>query len=295
MKPLLACKVTNLNTLQYPLFTSEKLDGIRCLIKDGVAYSRTLKPIRNKYIQSILGRPELHGLDGELIVGEPNASDCMRKTNSGVMSIEGEPDFTYYTFDIWDRPSTRYKSAYLSLIGKSWDIGDSRIKVIPQVKALNVSDVERHEQTALDMGFEGLMLRSIDGMYKFGRATAKEGILFKLKRYLQEEAIVIGYEQLFRNENDPEINELGYTQRSSAKDGLIGLPMLGALIVRGKFNNTVTDFPIGTGFTYAEREHLWQDRAGLIGKIVTYKFFPIGSKEKPRNSVFVSFRDREDL
>jgi len=295
MKPLLACKVTNLNTLQYPLFTSEKLDGIRCLIKDGVAYSRTLKPIRNKYIQSILGRPELHGLDGELIVGEPNASDCMRKTNSGVMSIEGEPDFTYYVFDIWDRPGTRYKSAYLALIGKCWDIGDSRIKVLPQVKALNVSDVERHEQAALDMGFEGLMLRSIDGAYKFGRATAKEGSLFKLKRYLQEEAVVIGYEQFFRNENDPEINELGYAQRSSAKDGKIGLPMLGALIVRGTFNNIAVTFNIGTGFTLSEREQLWKDRAGLIGKIVTYKFFPTGSKEKPRHPVFVSFRDEEDL
>ena len=295
MKPLLACKINNLSELNYPLFTSEKLDGIRCLIKDGVAYSRTLKPIRNKYIQSILGRAELHGLDGELIVGEPDASDCMRKTNSGVMSIEGEPDFTYYVFDIWDRPGTRYKSAYLSLIGKSWDIADSHIKVLPQVKAYNVSDVERHEQTALDMGFEGLILRSIDGAYKFGRATAKEGSLFKLKRYLQEEAVVIGYEQLFRNENDPEINELGYTQRSSAKDGKIGLPMLGALIVRGTFNNTVVTFNIGTGFTLSEREQLWKDRAGLVGKIVTYKFFPTGSKEKPRHPVFVSFRDKEDL
>lgn len=295
MKPLLACKVTDLNALQYPLFTSEKLDGIRCLIKNGVAYSRTLKPIRNKYIQSILGRAGLHGLDGELIVGEPNASDCMRKTNSGVMSIEGEPDFTYYIFDIWDRPGTRYKSAYLSLIGRSWDSAESRIKVLPQIKAHNVNDVERHEQTALDMGFEGLMLRSINGAYKFGQATAKEGSLFKLKRYLQEEAVVIGYEQLFRNENDPEINELGYTQRSSAKDGKIGLPMLGALIVRGTFNNTVVSFNIGTGFTLFEREQLWKDRAGLVGKIVTYKFFPTGSKEKPRNPVFVSFRDREDL
>lgn len=295
MKPLLACKVTDLSKLTYPLFSSEKLDGIRCVIKDGVAYSRTLKPIRNKYIQSILGRPELNGLDGELIVGEPNASDCMRKTNSGVMSIEGEPDFTYHVFDIWDRPGTRYKSAYLSLIGKSWDIAEPRIQVLPQVKAYNVSDVERHEQAALDMGFEGLILRSIDGLYKFGRATEREGYLFKLKRYLQEEAVVIGFEQFCRNENDPEINELGYTQRSSAKDGMALLPLLGALIVRGNFNNTSTTFNIGTGFTLSEREQLWKNRAWLIGKIVTYKFFPTGSKEKPRHPVFVSFRDEDDL
>lgn len=79
MKPLLACNApANLNSLPYPLFASVKLDGIRCVIKDGVALSRTLKPIRNQYIQSLLGRPEFNGLDGELIVGDPAASDCMR-------------------------------------------------------------------------------------------------------------------------------------------------------------------------------------------------------------------------
>lgn len=110
MKPLLACPTpANLNSLPYPLFASEKLDGIRCIIKDGIALSRTLKPIRNRYIQSILGRPELNGLDGELIVGDPAASDCMRKTNSGVMSFDGEPDFAYYVFDIWNRPGIQYK------------------------------------------------------------------------------------------------------------------------------------------------------------------------------------------
>lgn len=294
MKPLLACNApANLNSLPYPLFASVKLDGIRCVIKDGVALSRTLKPIRNQYIQSLLGRPEFNGLDGELIVGDPAASDCMRRTNSGVMSFEGEPDFRYYVFDIWSRPGVQYKDALETLPKVA---NHPNIEVLQQYTAKTSNEVEAIEQAALDDGHEGIILRRPDGTYKYGRSTAKEGYLFKLKRYLQEEAVVIGFEPLHHNDNEPTTNALGYTQRSSTKDGKIDLPLLGALIVKGKFgeyDNVV--FNIGTGFTLYEREMLWQNRAGLVGKIVTYKFFPTGSKDKPRHPVFVSFRGEDDL
>ena len=36
------------------LFVSPKLDGIRGLVKDEVLVSRSLKPIRNGYVQSII-------------------------------------------------------------------------------------------------------------------------------------------------------------------------------------------------------------------------------------------------
>ena len=47
---------------------SPKLDGIRCMIQDGIALSRSLKPIRNEHVQYILGREIFNGLDGELII-----------------------------------------------------------------------------------------------------------------------------------------------------------------------------------------------------------------------------------
>ena len=295
MKPLLACSAPeNLNSLPYPLFASEKLDGIRCVIKDGIALSRTLKPIRNRYIQSILGRPELNGLDGELIVGDPAASDCMRKTNSGVMSFDGEPDFAYYVFDIWDRRGAKYKDVK----GILPSICVKHPKTVALLHRLchNATDVESYEREALDEGFEGLILRRPDGTYKYGRSTAKEGFLYKLKRYHQDEAAIIGYEALEHNDNIPEINELGYTHRSSSADGKIKLPLLGALVVEGKFQDfSKVTFNIGTGFTMAERETFWQQRDTLIGQIVTYKVFPTGSKDRPRHPVFVSFRDASDL
>ena len=83
IKPLLACEVP-LEDVKFPVYVSTKLDGIRCLIIDGVAYSRSLKPIRNKFIQSIIGKQEYNGLDGELIVGNVYDKDVFQKTTSGV-------------------------------------------------------------------------------------------------------------------------------------------------------------------------------------------------------------------
>ena len=86
IKPLLACEVP-LEQVRLPVYVSTKLDGIRCVIIDGVAYSRSLKPIRNKYIQSIIGNEKYNGFDGELVVGDIYDKDVFQKTTSGVMSV----------------------------------------------------------------------------------------------------------------------------------------------------------------------------------------------------------------
>jgi DNA ligase-1 len=117
----------------------------------------------------------------------------------------------------------------------------------------------------------------------------------KLKRYIQEEAVVIGYESLQHNANDAELNALGYTQRSTAQAGKIDLPLLGALLVRGMYQGTLTNFRVGTGFTFEERAALWEQREGLVGKTITYKLFPMGSKDRPRHPAFISFRSQDDL
>ena len=49
--------------LRYPLYGSYKLDGIRASVQDGVLLSSTLKPIPNRELQTLWGRPEFNGLD----------------------------------------------------------------------------------------------------------------------------------------------------------------------------------------------------------------------------------------
>lgn len=281
----------NLNALPFPLWASTKLDGIRCIVKDGVAYSNSLKPIRNKFVQAELSRKELNGLDGELIVGEPNAWDCMRKTNSGVMSFDGEPDFKFHVFDRWNRSGKQYIDAYEQLS----TIQHPRVELVRQRGITNAVDLEALEQSVLDDGYEGLILRRPDGMYKYGRSTLREGYLIKLKRYHQAEAVIVGVTPLCHNFNPPALNELGYTHRSASQAGKVEMNLLGALLVKGFFDGVMTAFEVGTGFTLNERARFWRERKELIGKFITYKFFPIGSKDRPRHPVFISFREQDDL
>lgn len=294
MRPMLAAKTPeDLKILKFPLYAAPKLDGIRCLI-DRVPVSRKYKLIPNRFIQEVLSHPNLQGLDGELCVGEPNATDCMRKTSSGVMSQSGEPDFTYQVFDRWDRGNISFES----VINALREVNHSRVKVVPQRIIYNLNELEQVEKFYLDEGYEGLVLRSLSGPYKQGRSTHKEGYLVKLKRYTHAEGTVIGYHPLQRNYNEAALDNLGYTKRSKAAEGMVDYPLLGSLILKTKnpYNDElVVDFKVGTGWTLKEREDLWKVRDSLIGTIVTYKFFPKGTKERPREGVFCAFRSPDDL
>ena len=75
-KPTLAI-AADFKKLVYPVYASPKLDGIRCSIVDGKALSRSLKAIPNAHISRLLSCPELDGLDGELIIGEPTSMPPM--------------------------------------------------------------------------------------------------------------------------------------------------------------------------------------------------------------------------
>lgn len=287
-KPMLAVNADP-NALQFPVLVSPKLDGIRCLIIDGVALSRSLKPIPNAHVQSLFGRHEYNGLDGELICGDPTAEDCYLATNSAVMSRGGTPDVQLHAFDRHD-----LDLPFDVRLARVHDFeGHRDIKPVRHLWAQSHGDLTRIEELALDEGFEGVMLRKPDGPYKQGRSTAKEGWLLKLKRFTDSEAVIVGFEELMHNGNEAKKDALGHTERSSHKENLVGMATLGALVVRDV--NTQIEFNIGTGFTAATRAEIWANREALIGTMVKYKHFEVGAKDKPRFPVYLGPRDERDM
>ena len=288
-KPLLAAaadfKLLNFNRV---VWLSAKLDGIRAIVKDGVVLSRSLKPIPNKHVQALFGVPALNGYDEELIVGEPHSPTCYRDTNSGVMSVEGEPKVTFYVFDRWDMPELEYADRYrlVESIGP-------RVEIVPQHPVDGIRDVAALEEQHLALGYEGVMLRYSTGLgsyYKYGRSTAREGTLLKVKRFTDAEAVVIGVEEEMANMNEATTNALGRTERSSHAENKVGKGRLGALICQTPEGIT---FRIGTGFDAADRESLWG--AALEGRFVKYKHFDVGAKTAPRFPVFLGWRDPVDM
>ena len=59
LRPLLATEVKYLKDLKLPMLASIKLDGIYALIVDGVIYSRSFKPIKNKHVQKLFDPTKL--------------------------------------------------------------------------------------------------------------------------------------------------------------------------------------------------------------------------------------------
>lgn len=297
MKPMLAATVTDTATLPYPLLLSAKLDGVRCLIINGVAMSRSLKPIPNKHVQYLFGRQMFNGLDGELIIGDPAAQDVFNKTSSGVMSQDGEPEVTFNVFDDFrTAPGTIFEERLASVAERTVPKArhDSNLVMVSHNIVHHENHLLAREEAYLAAGYEGVMLRHLDGMYKFGRSTLREAWLMKLKRFADGEAIVTGFTELMHNANEATTNELGRTKRSGHKANLVGRGVLGALKVRDM--ETGIEFELGTGFTSDDRIRLWVWKDNeLMGKIVKYKHQLTGVKDKPRFPVFLGFRDRSDL
>lgn len=286
-KPMLSGKAER-DKIQFPVLASPKLDGIRLLVMNGAAMSRSLKPLPNKFVQACLGRPEFEGFDGEIVVGPANAPDVYRRTNSAVMSIEGEFEFSYMVFDRHDRPDLPFRER---LPPVTYEGEGFRVETLQHTRIHNLEELSAYQAQALGDGYEGVMIRDQEGPYKMGRSTVKEGWLLKMKAFDDAEAEVIGVQEEMANMNEATTDALGHTKRSSHKENKVGKGRMGALIVRG-LNGPYegVEFNIGTGFDTADREADWP-----VGEVVTYKYFAHGALSRPRHPVFLRRRAREEV
>ena len=286
-RPLLAHNALEC-PLKFPLLASPKIDGIRCIIWNGTPVSRTLKPIPNDYIRSMLTDLP-NGLDGELVVG-----NTFQESTSGIMSQSGEPDFHFWVFDQAQAPRFTYTERMSIAMQQlkalpSWQ--QKYIDWLPQTLISEREDLVDFEQKTLSAGYEGVMLRDPQSKYKFGRSTPKEGILGKIKRFEDAEATIVGVVPLMRNFNKATKNALGLTQRSNDAINKHPDELLGAL--ECKSPNWLETFEIGTGFTEAMRRQLWREPP--IGQLAKFRYLPHGTLYKPRHPVFLGLRSPFDV
>ena len=297
IKPLLSCEVP-LDKVKFPIYISTKFDGIRALVIDSVVYSRSLKPIRNKHVQKLFGKPEYNGFDGELIVGDIYAKDVFQKTTSGVMSEDGTPDVTFHVFDLWNTPELVYEERlrnlydYLLDYETVCDLNNFKgVSAVMNNKCYNQEDLEFFLNHEKNVGGEGLIGRSPNGVYKYGRSTPKEQFSMKFKFFQQEDFEVVGFNERMHNTNEQKRDELGYAERSSAKEGLVPTDTLGSLVL--KYNDTT--FSCGTGFDDKLRKEIWNNKELYLGKLASIRYMSVGSKDLPRVPSFIGFRHTEDI
>ena len=288
-KPMLAGKCERPDSLSFPVLATPKLDGIRCLKINGRALTRSFKPVSNRFTRGWIEANLPDGLDGELIVRGTTFSE----TAGHIGRESGEPDFTFAVFDyVSDGVDVPYACRMQEL--KRLPEFAHVEKILP-VEIRDAVQLGEYEEQCLSQGYEGVMIRTPESPYKCGRSTEREGWLLKIKRFDDDEAVVLETYEGLSNLNPAERDAFGRTKRSSCKENKVGRGELGGFVVR--VMSTGVEFRLGYNHVLGgiDRVTLWEQRASLPGKIVKFMHQPSGAKEAPRFPKFVGFREAWDL
>lgn len=277
-----------------PLWASDKEDGIRAHVcpKRGPLTGQ-MKPIPNEWVRRMLDLKRAEHLDGELIAIDCEGGDCeFNDTQSAIMTRAGKPAFEFRVFDcyenIYDPYHVRNKRA-IEKVKALRQAGFHHMRWLAQTPIRCIRDLENREEDALTRGKEGIMLRDPNGWYKEGRSTLREGYLLKVKRFTDDEAIVVNVYEEMENCNPAKRNERGLTQRSKHKAGLKGKGCVGKLVCHWRNH----EIYIGSGLTDLQKQMWWDKPHLIVGKTITFKYQQFGMKKGglPRAPIFKSIRD----
>lgn len=271
---------------------TQKLDGHRCLTMvkpDGSIVSFTRKG------QQIDGLSELHqsikafvdqnqavltqfadgiAFDGEMLLKNPDnlTTGELFQATSVVLKRDGEKhDVQYHLFDIVPLPEfldAKQSSADYVTRRSVLDhlIGTDLVAPIKALATITKADIPAWSKVAVDNGWEGVMLNTVDGHYKKTRSPQ----LLKVKKMHTADLPVIGFTQA----------ETGTFAGS-----------LGALDVQLDEDNVLQ---VGSGFTEAMRDEIWNHQDKYLNVMVEVQYFEVTENKKGEKSlrfpVFKQFR-----
>lgn len=295
LKPHLACDA-DLGKLAYPCILMPKIDGVRSVNFDGHLTGRTLKRHGNYLVNNRFDGDEFKFLDGEMAFGGLTDSDLCRKTSSKLSRID-DPDISKLTWNIFDylrSPNSHYIARLQQLEEYLYKLNDPKIKIVHYKQCKNLDELLEYETECLNLGFEGLIIRDPYARHKNGRCTVREGAYLRLKRFIESEAIVSEIIEGESNNNDAVINKLGQTERSSKKEGMVKNGMVGSMLCLDCVTGQLITVAPGK-MTHNERIRYFKNPKSLIGKVIKYKYFPVGIKDLPRFPTFQCIRSQADF
>jgi ATP-dependent DNA ligase len=267
-------KPLTLDTLEeldnYPYYVQPKLDGIRCVVNEGKAYSNTLKEIPNKNIRKYFADyfTTKYFTDGELYI----RGKSFNEIQSVVMSEDADDsEICYVIFDSAidedHLKSADYRhrlpwfESSICFTTKTFPVGSYFCH--------NISEAITAENDYIRLGYEGIVIRHISSMYKFGRATKD---FYKFKRLEDAEARIIDTVELMHNGNDKFYDERNLAKRSSHKDNKYSSGMAGSLQVigvNGKYKDKIFFVSLGS-CSHRERRWYLQEAKSNKDRIITY-------------------------
>jgi len=275
-KPMLAHKYDDKRVdWSQPVYIQPKLDGVRCLITQSGAFSRTGKQFKNiNHIELSLNRffdqhPDVI-LDGELY--NHDLKNDFEKIISLVRKQKPTDDdrldaknlTQFHCYDYFDGVQyDSYKTRMNNLVTS--DIYNYCIKYVPAKLVDSYNYARTLHEEYLAAGYEGSIIR-LDGLYKHGRSYD----LMKFKDFSDAEATIINY-------------ELGKGKRTGTLGKFIMLDDEGIQF----------GCPPGKGYTYKDLASMLVEIDYYIGKRATFTYFQRTQAGSYRHPLFKCIRNYE--
>lgn len=193
--PTLASKYEDhKDKIEFPCFVQPKLDGLRAVLDDRALYSRSRKPFRDMPL--ILDTIETHNLSDYKLDGELYCHDLKDNFEEIVGAIKREnsehpalEQIEYHIFDvnIPDMPFAMRLALLKQLIGAAlW-----KVKLVETLLVNSHEEIDTMREHYLEEGYEGVMIRSMHGMY-VSSASRRTPDLQKYKKMQDAEFRVVG-------------------------------------------------------------------------------------------------------
>jgi DNA ligase 1 len=306
-KPMLAVNETpDWDDVEWPMFASRKLDGMRAIVLRGKLLSRSMKEIPNVHLLGELDDMLEYSLrnevvfDGELYSHEDTFQKIISVCRSKSHDVPDGLKFNaidMLPLEQWDmdKPTITFRDSNKAMIKVFVRQNFKKAANIVQYRVASVGRAKEMLAGYLDTGYEGMMLRDPEQSYKHGRTTANENWLFKFKSWLEYDGKITGViegtemiEGLKRKVGPTGHREPIFKKGERRKNGTFGK------FVIELEDGTTTKCGNWKGLTNELRNEIWKNQDQYIGRWVRFKGQAVGVKDKPRISKDFEFRDDKD-
>ena len=300
--------------IRFPVFAEPKIDGVRGLNMSGIITARTMKKFANKHVTHFFSGEEYVGFDGEFAAEKETHPDLCRLTTSALNTIEGQPFLLWHIFDFVTEEtrhmSYRMRHAFgtrrlkeLQAAGKC-----GHLRMVQYRVCNNLQELMAYHEENMELGYEGTCFYDPEVTHKEGKSSPTHKGVLRIKDFIDGEAVVLSVAEGETNNNEAQINELGRQFRSSHKENKSSNGQVGSLECRCladiydpydetklliKKDQIITVSP--GKMTEAERIDFFRNQKKIVGKIIKFKFFPKGIKDKPRFPVYLMIRPENDV
>jgi len=270
-KPMLAQKFPERkDKITYPVLVQPKLDGCRALCR--IVNGEVVFTSRNGKVINTLGHIENDVkaslsdgvLDGELYIHKESFQTVIR----AIKKLNADsPRVQYRVYDL-AMPDETMQDRHLRLQKVVQDIASSFVEIVPTYTCVNEGHVLKKFSQFLERGYEGAMIRTMEGEYEFGFRSKH---LLKLKEFEEAEYEIIDVEEATGRDKGTAV--FVCKVKTSGKNFI-------------PFNVR----PVGT---YEQRQQYLTDKKKLIGKQLTVQYQGVSEDSIPRFPVGKIVRDYE--